>query len=472
MHPPTGQSASGAEPHRPHVAEEFEREPVPARALKGGKSFWGMYAGEHAAGTEFMIGPLFLLAGVSLNDIFFGLLLGNFLAVLSWRYLCAPIAVHARLTLYYQLEKIAGSGLVKVYNLANGILFCFLAGAMITVSATAVGVPFGLPMPSFDAIYPESLTFVIAVLVVGAVIAVVAGFGYDAVSRFANVAVPWMVLVFFACGVVALKELGVDSWAGLEAVWTESIDFAQGNGGGEQTMGFWSVVLFAWFCNSAMHLGMSDLSIFRYAKKASYGWATAGGMYVGHYMAWIAAAFMLAAQIKVAQSAVPLPGPMAYHVTGVAGIICVIIAGWTTANPTIYRAGLAFQGIFPRSSRLSMTLLAGAVATAAAVFPALAFKLLGFVGLYGTILAPIGGVIFADWYLARAAGVEQFPAARTGEKYNLAVLFAWLLPVGAALWLITVHGVTTWYFPLPAWIACAALYLLFRKWTAPAAARP
>jgi purine-cytosine permease-like protein len=204
-------------------------------------------------------------------------------------------------------------------------------------------------------------------------------------------------------------------------------------------MGFWSVVLFAWFCNSAMHLGMSDLSIFRYAKKASYGWATAGGMYVGHYMAWIAAAFMLAAQIKVAQNAVPLPGPMAYHVTGVAGIICVIIAGWTTANPTIYRAGLAFQGIFPRSSRLSMTLLAGAVATVAAVFPALAFKLLGFVGLYGTILAPVGGIIFADWYLARAAGVDKFPAARTGEKYNLAVLFAWLLPVGVALWLITVH---------------------------------
>lgn len=107
--PPSG-GESPATSHRPHVGEEFERESVPLRALKGGKSFWGMYAGEHAAGTEFMIGPLFLLAGVSLQDIFLGLLLGNFLAVLSWRYLCAPIAVHARLTLYYQLEKIAGTG--------------------------------------------------------------------------------------------------------------------------------------------------------------------------------------------------------------------------------------------------------------------------------------------------------------------------------------------------------------------------
>ena len=44
---------------------EFERTPVPESKLKSWKSFLGMYAGEHAAGTEFMIGPLFLTAGVS-----------------------------------------------------------------------------------------------------------------------------------------------------------------------------------------------------------------------------------------------------------------------------------------------------------------------------------------------------------------------------------------------------------------------
>ncbi len=40
---------------------EFERTPVPAASHKGANKFWGMYAGEHAAGTEFMIGPLFWL---------------------------------------------------------------------------------------------------------------------------------------------------------------------------------------------------------------------------------------------------------------------------------------------------------------------------------------------------------------------------------------------------------------------------
>lgn len=446
----------------PTRVDEFETRPVPEAAQKGHRAFWGMYAGEHAAGTEFMIGPLFLLAGVSLHNIFWGLLVGNLLAVLSWRFICAPIATRARLTLYYQLEQIAGNRLVKVYNLANGVLFCFLAGAMITVSASAVGIPFNLTMPPLDAIYPNSFSFVVIVVLVGAVISLVASFGYSAVSRFANIAAPWMILVFFACGVVALKQLEVTSYEQLKLIWKESIVFAQG-GEVVSTMGFIDVMLFAWFCNSAMHIGMSDLSIFRYAKKSSAGWASAGGMYVGHFMAWLAAAFMLAAQIKVSQSATPVPGPMAYNVAGVTGILCVVVAGWTTANPTIYRAGLAFQAMLPGSTRLAMTLLAGGIATVAAVFPAFAFKLLSFVGLYGTILAPMGAVIFADFWLSRRFGIQPQLARHKGLGVSKSVLLAWLIPVGLSLFFIAAHGVTTWYFPLPAWLACGVLFLLFSR---------
>ncbi len=129
---------------------EFEREPVPQNRLLGFRSFVGMYAGEHTAGTELMIGPLFVAAGVSAFDVVVGLLVGNLLAVLSWVFLCAPIATRARLTLYYQLEKICGRKLVMLYDLANGVMFCFLAGAMVTVSATALGVWFDFPMPALN----------------------------------------------------------------------------------------------------------------------------------------------------------------------------------------------------------------------------------------------------------------------------------------------------------------------------------
>jgi purine-cytosine permease-like protein len=203
---------------------EFEREPIPQSKLKGWKSFIGMYAGEHAAGTEFMIGPLFLTAGVSAFDLIIGLIFGNLLAVLSWRFLTAEIAVKNRLTLYYQLEKICGKKLVTGYNLANGILFCFLAGSMITVSATAVGIPFDMPMPKLDDTLPNGMTWVLIVIVIGAVISLIAARGYDTVTKAANWMSPIIVLAFVACGVVALNQLGVESFSEFWAIWGEGSD--------------------------------------------------------------------------------------------------------------------------------------------------------------------------------------------------------------------------------------------------------
>lgn len=454
---------------------EFERERVPDSALLGNGKFWGMYAGEHAAGTEFMIGPLFLAAGASLSDLSLGLLLGNFLAVLTWRFLVVPIAMAKRLTLYYQLERIAGGSLVKFYNLVNGLLFCFLAGAMVTVSATAVGVPFditfdvpsnmfGLSNPSFTAL----------VAIVGVVIALVAAGGYERVARVANIAAPWMIAVFAACGIVSLAQMEATTVSALSEgkFWTDAVAFVQEKNG-PQTFGFWQIVVFAWLCNGAMHFGMADLTIFRFARSKASGWAPAIGMFLGHYMAWIAAALLLAALIKLQPElaigsdgkVAANPGLLAFQSLGWAGIICVIIAGWTTANPTIYRAGLAFQGIMPKSSRTAMTLLAGAVATIAGAFPNLSAQLLGFVGTYGTVLGPMGAVIFVDYYLMKRFGLQDEYAIHGKTQINIAVIVAWLLPVAVGLYLILMRDIFAAYAVIPCWIACGFLYLVLSKFT-------
>ena len=126
---------------------EYDREPVAAHKLQSGWQFAGLFAGEHVAATEFVIGPFFVLHGVTARDLILGLLIGNILAVLSWTFICAPIAVRTRLTLYWYLRKIAGPGLTLIYNVAVALLYCILAGAMISVSATAVGSMLGVPTP-------------------------------------------------------------------------------------------------------------------------------------------------------------------------------------------------------------------------------------------------------------------------------------------------------------------------------------
>ncbi|PTY08173.1 hypothetical protein DB347_00880 [Opitutaceae bacterium EW11] len=449
---------------------EYEREPVPASALLGFKSFIGQYAGEHTAGTELMLGPLFVARGVSAVDLLAGLFLGNLLAVLSWTLFTAPIATRARLTLYYQLEKICGKNLVTLYNLANGIMFCFLAGSMVTVSATALGVWFKFPMPGLQDMLPNSLGWIVAVLVVGALIAWVAAYGYNLVAKIANYAAPWMVLVFIAFGLVGLKDFlsATNTHASSAGDLWQLCQTAIWKGGdplpGQTKFTFWHVLFFAWFCNMAMHIGMSDLSVFRYAKKSWYGIATASGMYLGHFIAWIAASILYALQLhRTPGNTDVLPGPLAGSACGIAGLICVIVAGWTTANPTIYRAGLAFQAILPKASRFKVTFATGMIAAVAGMFPAIAMKLLDFVALYGLILMPMGAVIFVDFWLFRRLRLRSYYAEASGDAFNWAAAGAWIISLGVCTWLVVTGKTELFFVSLPGWFIAAALYIVLSK---------
>lgn len=453
---------------------EFEREPVPVSKTKGLKAFVGMYAGEHCAGTELMIGPLFVASGVTAFDVVFGLLLGNLLAVLSWMFLCAPIAVRTRLTLYYQLEKICGRHLVTLYNLANGVMFCFLAGSMITVSATALGVWFKFPMPGLSDMMPNSVGWVVAVLAVGVIISVVAAWGYDTVSKVANIAAPWMVLVFLGFGIIGLRQFidatgaEVNSLSSLWHLCQTSIWKGGDPLPGQIKFTFWHVTFFAWFCNMAMHIGMSDLSVFRFAKKSWHGVASASGMYVGHFMAWLSASILYALQLHLnAANTDVLPGPLAFRAAGVVGLICVIVAGWTTANPTIYRAGLAFQAIMPKVSRFKVTLATGMIATLAGMFPAVAMRLLGFVALYGLVLMPMGAVIFTDFWIFPKIGLKQYYAEHRSLKINWAAAIAWLATLAICVALVKSGkpAFQIYFVSLPGWFIASLLYIGISKFT-------
>jgi purine-cytosine permease-like protein len=455
-----------AERKTPHAepVDEYEREPVPERARLGFSSFVGQYAGEHTAGTELMIGPLFIASGVGAPAVVGGLLIGNLLAVLSWMFLTAPIAVRARMTLYYQLEKICGRTLVTAYNLANGAMFCFLAGAMVTVNATAAGLWFGIDMPGLNDVYPDGAGWIITVLAMGALMTVVAAYGYNVVARIANIAAPWMVLMFIAYGIVAARQLGVESvgefWPkAKELIWTGGEPLA-----GRAKFTFWHVMFFAWFCNMATHIGMADLSVFRYARKSWYAVATAAGMYLGHFIAWLSASILYAHQLHATPgNTAVLPGPLAYNAAGTAGVLCVIVAGWTTANPTIYRAGLAFQAISPTSSRYRVTLVTGALATVAGMFPAIAMKLLDFVALYGLVLMPMGAVVFVDFWLAERFGFRRFYAERSGAAVNWAAAVAWVATLAACLGVVNAGGTQIYFVGLPGWFAAALLYIVFSR---------
>ncbi len=443
--------------------QEFEREVIPQNKLKGWKSFIGTYAGEHTAGTEFVIGPLFVAHGASASDIIFGLLLGNILAVLSWAFFTAKLSVKKRVTLYYQLEKIGGKNFTLFYNLVNAGLFCCLAGSMIAVAGTAVGIPFDLPIPSLSDIYPTSIDWIIIVFIIGAITTFIAMFGFNEVAKFANIAAPWMIMVFVAAAVAVLPDLGVhsisDFWqVANDKIWT-GVPLE-----GQSQFTFWHVLFFAWFCNMAMHIGMADMSILRYAKKWQYGFSSSAGVFLGHYIAWIASGILYSLFLIESNNSTEFaPGPVAYRAAGIAGAICVIIAGWTTANPTLYRAGLAVQAIMPKSKTWKVTLIVGLITTIAACFPALVMNLLDFVALYGLILMPVGAVIYIDTYLFPKMGLIDEYAEKSGIRFNVSAVITWGLTLVLCLLLNLMYGIEIFFLGLPGWFIAVVIYIISSK---------
>jgi purine-cytosine permease-like protein len=244
--------------------------------------------------------------------------------------------------------------------------------------------------------------------------------------------------------------------------WSDAVAFVQEKQGA-QTFTFWQIVIFAWLCNGAMHFGMADLSIFRFARDKSSGWAPAIGMFLGHYVAWLCAALLLAAQIKLSQDATANPGALAWSAIGWTGIVCVVIAGWTTANPTIYRAGFAFQGVIPGSRRLYMTLLGRPRCDGRWRFPEPLRPTPRLRRYGGTVLGPMGAVIFVDFWLMKRFGLRDEYASVTNSHFNPTVLIAWILPVVVGLYLIFWQGVFAAYLVIPCWLASGILFLILNK---------
>ncbi|MGS0468043.1 hypothetical protein ACU8V3_13570 [Cobetia marina] len=83
--------------------------PVPRHKLHRWPRFAGLYAAEHVAATEFVIGATFVALGAGIWDILLGLLIGNGLAVLSFWLITTPIAIETRLSLFTYLHRIAGN---------------------------------------------------------------------------------------------------------------------------------------------------------------------------------------------------------------------------------------------------------------------------------------------------------------------------------------------------------------------------
>jgi len=447
-----------------------EQLPVPNHKLHGWKHFAGLYAGEHVAATEFVIGATFVALGAKTKDILLGLLIGNLLAVLSWTLITSPIAVETRLSLYSYLSKIAGNTMSKLYDWANVIIFTVISAAMVTVSSSAVRFAFNIPAQLNW--YPTNLWFVIIVLLVGIVVVSVSIYGFDAVSKFSNLCAPWLFTMFVSGALVLLPALSIDvlgstmpnSWdeflsIGNQNIWTGL------NAEGEPGLGLLEVIGFAWAANTITHFGLIDMALLRFAKKKVYGLATSTGMLFGHYIAWVSAGIMGAGTaVIVGKSITALdPGDVAYYALGWSGFIIVIIAGWTTAITNLYRAGLAAQSVFTKVSRARTTTIVGGVMVVVACFPFVFTQILPLLTYAGLLVVPVGAIVFAEHQIFPRIGLTRYWFYYQKKEKSIPAIASWIIGLIFGFGLNALDVISFYYLFLPTWMLTIVVYTLLSR---------
>ncbi|MDC0611855.1 hypothetical protein OAP63_14075 [Vibrio sp.] len=407
--------------------------PVSNKEQSGIGNFLGLYGSEHIAATEFVIGAALVQYGVTATDIIIGLFIGNIMAVLSFTFFCAAIATNTRLTLYSYLRRIMGEKMQKVYNVVLGLGLSCLAAAGISISATAIRSIFDVPIQLEW--YPTSLKFIFIVLVLGAVIIFIAAKGFEGVAKFASTCVPWMISLFFVAFLVTMPQLleatgaaSVHSFSDFIHLMNNHVWTGSGSATGSE-LGIQHVIGFAWICNLAWHIGLNDMSILRFAKSYKYGFASSIGMFLGHFCAWIIAGIMGATAGIILN--IPLadldPGEVTFTLLGYTGLIAVVIAGWTTANPTIYRITLSFNVIFNHISREKLTYIIGSIITVSACFPGIqdAGSILIYLGL---AVEGVGAICITEHYVFPRLGYTRYwNHYCNGKGTNWAATLSWAL---------------------------------------------
>tara|TARA_R110002033_G_scaffold1117_10_gene10465 strand:- start:4229 stop:5947 length:1719 start_codon:yes stop_codon:yes gene_type:complete len=444
-----------------------EQLPVAKHKLHDWTHFAGLYAAEHVAATEFVIGATFVALGAKTMDIILGLLIGNILAVLSWTFITSPIAVETRLSLYTYLNKIAGDSMTKLYNWANVIIFSVISAAMITVSATAVRFAFDIPAQLNW--YPTNMWFVVIVFCVGLVVVSIALYGFNAVSEFSGICAPWLFVMFTSGAMVLLPALSLDvlgvtipnGWDDLITLGDQSI-WTGLDSSGEPGIGLVEVIGFAWAANTITHFGLIDMALLRFAKKKSYGLATSTGMMFGHYVAWIAAGIMGAgAAVIIGKSIVELdPGDVAFYALGWSGFVIVIVAGWTTAITNLYRAGLAAQAIFHKHSRKKTTIIVGLITIAIACFPFVFSQILPLLTYAGLLVVPVGAIVFAEHQIFPRIGYTRYWSSYSNLTFSTPAIVSWGLGLVFGFGLNAFNVMSFFYLFIPTWLFTIVIYTL------------
>ena len=109
------------------------------------------------------------------------------------------------------------------------------------------------------------------------------------------------------------------------------------------------------------------------------------------------------------------------------GMIILTLAQWTTNTSNIYSSSLSIATVFEKIPQNKLTVGLGIIATLLAVF-GIYESFTDFLNLLGIVIAPVGGVYTAEYYIIKRE-FEEFKNTLTTKPVVTRSIIAWVIGI-------------------------------------------
>ncbi len=141
----------------------------------------------------------------------------------------------------------------------------------------------------------------------------------------------------------------------------------------------------------------------------------------------------------------------------------MIIAGWTTANANLYRAGLAAQAIFHNHSREKVTFTVGCVTVVVACFPFVFGQMLPLLTYAGLLVVPVGAIVFAEHVIFPRIGFTRYWVTYRKLTHSTPAVASWIAGLVFGFGQNAMNVMSFFYLFLPTWAFTIICYTVLAK---------
>lgn len=254
-----------------------------------------------------------------------------------------------------------------------------------------------------------SVPLVVLNAIGGALMMLTALWGYRSIERLSSWAVPLLALILFAGIGLAVMRHG---WEPLFTPATTAFTFG---GAVSLVMGIFVLGV------------VVSPDIARWAKNPTHA-MRAGfiGFFVGNSLIIIIA--LILSKLMNEEDLIHIFFALGM---GIAAILVLTLAQWTTNTSNLYSASLSFSAVFTRIPRRLLTLIAGIIATVVACL-GMYDAFIPFISAMGIALAPYGGVYIAEFFFGDRTRFS-FEHALSEPTVRWPAVISWLAGIAVAL---------------------------------------